>query len=296
MKRRVSFIKTFICMSLCVLLLSFFSIISMAETTSFANDTEGDTAADIISTEEETTIPEEEPSAIEQFFEKLKNDLYRTFIKDSRYKHITNGLIVTLEITFVALLIGLALGFVIAIICATNTKNGTLKIPALICKAYLTIFRGTPVIVQLLIIYYLWLGKFGWGETYVAMIAFGLNSAAYIAEIVRSGIMSIDNGQFEAGRSLGFNYVQTMLHIVLPQAFKNVLPALANEFISLLKETSVASFIAVKDMMKGANVIVGVTYNMVIPYLTVALIYLVMVIILTKLVSLLERRLRNSEH
>ena len=133
-------------------------------------------------------------------------------------------------------------------------------------------------------------------ENYAAIIAFGLNSGAYVAEIVRSGIMSIDNGQFEAGRSLGFNYFRTMVYIVMPQAIKNVLPALANEFIVLLKETSVASFIAVKDMMKGANALVGFTYNMNIPYLTVALIYLVMVLVLQKGVSLLERRLRNSDH
>lgn len=280
MKKSKPLARTALVMALCILMLSFLGIMSQAASQKPAESTE----------------QSEELGPVAEYIEKTKADLYKVFIKDSRYKHITNGLFVTLEITFVALLIGLALGFVIAIICATNNKNGTLKLPAFICRAYLTIFRGTPVIVQLLIIYYLWLGKYGWGEKYVAMIAFGLNSAAYIAEIVRSGIMSIDNGQFEAGRSLGFNYVHTMLHIVLPQAFKNVLPALANEFITLLKETSVASFIAVKDMMKGANVIVGVTYNMVIPYLTVAAIYLVMVIILTKLVGLLERRLRNSEH
>ena len=130
----------------------------------------------------------------------------------------------------------------------------------------------------------------------VAIHAFGINSGAYVAEIFRSGIMSIDKGQFEAGRSLGFNYVQTMIYIILPQALKNVLPTLANEFIVLLKETSVASFIAVKDMMKGANALVGFTYNMNIPFITVALIFLVMVLVLQKGVSLLERRLRNSDH
>ena len=235
-------------------------------------------------------------ASITEGFEKMKTDVYNVLIKDSNYKHITNGLGVTVKITLAALLIGLLLGFFVAIIRSTHDKTGKAKLLNAICKLYLTVFRGTPVIVQLLIIYYLWLGKMGVHENYAAIIAFGLNSGAYVAEIVRSGIMSIDNGQFEAGRSLGFNYFRTMVYIVMPQAIKNVLPALANEFIVLLKETSVASFIAVKDMMKGANALVGFTYNMNIPYLTVALIYLVMVLVLQKGVSLLERRLRNSDH
>ena len=233
---------------------------------------------------------------IVEAFEELKNDIYSVLIKNDNYKHITDGLFITIEITLAALVIGLALGFVVAIIRSTHDKTGKFKFLNSICKLYLTIFRGTPVIVQLLIIYYLWLGKAGVHENIAAIVAFGINSGAYVAEIVRSGIMSIDNGQFEAGRSLGFNYVQTMIYIILPQALKNVLPTLANEFIVLLKETSVASFIAVKDMMKGANALVGFTYNMNIPYITVALIYLVMVLVLQKGVSLLERRLRNSDH
>ena len=233
---------------------------------------------------------------IVEAFTELKTDVYNVLIKNDNYKHITDGLLITIEITFVALLIGLAIGFLVAIIRSTHDKTGKFKFLNSICKLYLTVFRGTPVIVQLLIIYYLWLGKAGVHENIAAIIAFGVNSGAYVAEIVRSGIMSIDNGQFEAGRSLGFNYVQTMIYIVLPQALKNVLPTLANEFIVLLKETSVASFIAVKDMMKGANALVGFTYNMNIPYITVAVIYLVMVLVLQKGVSMLERRLRNSDH
>lgn len=229
-------------------------------------------------------------------FIEVKDDIYNVLIKDSNYKHITDGLLVTLEITLVALVIGLLLGFFVAIVRSTYDKTGKMKVLNSICKLYLTIFRGTPVIVQLLIIYYLWLGKMGVHENMAAIIAFGVNSGAYVAEILRSGIMSIDNGQFEAGRSLGFNYAKTMIYIILPQAFKNTLPTLANEFIVLLKETSVASFIAVKDMMKGANALVGFTYNMNVPYITVALIYLVMVLILQKGVSILERRLRNSDH
>lgn len=233
---------------------------------------------------------------VKNFFVELKDDINNVLIKNDNYRHITDGLLVTIEITLAALLIGLAIGFIVAIIRSTHDKTGKLGLLNAICKLYLTVFRGTPVIVQLLIIYYLWLGKEGVHENVAAIIAFGVNSGAYVAEIVRSGIMSIDNGQFEAGRSLGFSYVRTMINIVLPQALKNTLPTLANEFIVLLKETSVASFIAVKDMMKGANALVGFTYNMNIPYITVALIYLVMVLVLQKGVSLLERRLRNSDH
>ncbi len=233
---------------------------------------------------------------VKNAFLEIKDDIYSVLIQNDNYRHITDGLLITIEITIAALFIGLALGFVVAIIRSTHDKTGKFKFLNSICKLYLTIFRGTPVIVQLLIIYYLWLGKMGVHENTAAIIAFGVNSGAYVAEILRSGIMSIDNGQFEAGRSLGFNYFKTMIYIILPQALKNTLPTLANEFIVLLKETSVASFIAVKDMMKGANALVGFTYNMNIPYITVALIYLVMVLALQKGVSLLERRLRNSDH
>lgn len=233
---------------------------------------------------------------IAEGFKTLEEDVYNVLIHNDNYKHITNGLWVTIYITFFALIIGLILGFLVAIIRSTHDKTGKFGILNAICKLYLTIIRGTPVIVQLLVIYYLWLSPSGVSAELTAIIAFGVNSGAYVAEIFRSGIMSIDNGQFEAGRSLGFSYTKTMIYIIMPQAFKNVLPTLANEFIVLLKETSVASFIAVKDMMKGANALVGFTYNMNIPYLTVALIYLVLVLLLQKGVSILERRLRNSDH
>ena len=253
-------------------------------------------ASDAVAAQENAGFFAELKDGIVQSFTELKDDVYNVLIKNDNYRHITDGLLITIEITLAALVIGLAVGFIVAIIRSTHDKTGKFKLADAICKLYLTVFRGTPVIVQLLIIYYLWLGKNGVHENIAAVIAFGINSGAYVAEIVRSGIMSIDNGQFEAGRSLGFNYVKTMIYIVLPQALKNVLPTLANEFIVLLKETSVASFIAVKDMMKGANALVGFTYNMNIPYITVAIIYLVMVLVLQKGVSLLERRLRNSDH
>ena len=220
---------------------------------------------------------------------------YQNFIQDNRYAYMLKGLGNTLIITIFAVMIGIVLGFLIAIVRTSHDRNGGLAILNGICKAYLTIIRGTPVMIQLLIIYYVVLASVT-NKILVAVIAFGLNSAAYVAEIVRSGIMSVDIGQFEAGRSLGFNYRQTMIYIIMPQAFKNVLPALGNEFIVLLKETSVAGYIALQDLTKGGDIIRSRTYDALMPLMAVAIIYLVMVMIFSKLVSMLERRLRNSDH
>ena len=191
---------------------------------------------------------------------------------------------------------GIVLGFLVGMIRSTYEKTHKLKVLNAICKVYLTVIRGTPVVVQLLIIYFVVFGSVRVDKVIVAILAFGVNSGAYVAEIFRSGIMSIDNGQFEAGRSLGFNYRQTMIYIVMPQAFKNVLPALGNEFISLLKETSVSGYIALQDLTKGGDIIRSRTYDAFMPLIAVALIYLIVVLIFSKLVSLLERRLRNSDH
>lgn len=218
------------------------------------------------------------------------------FIDGGRYTYITEGLKVTLQITFLALVIGIVLGFLLAIVRSTHDKTGNLKILNLIAQIYITVIRGTPVVVQLLIIYFVIFASVNVSSVLAAVMAFGMNSAAYVAEIVRSGIMSIDNGQFEAGRSLGFNYTQTMIYIVLPQAFKNILPALGNEFIVLLKETSVAGYIAIQDLTKGGDIIRSRTYDAMFPLLTVAVIYLVMVMAFSKLVNMLERRLRSSDH
>ena len=198
-------------------------------------------------------------------------------------------------ITIASVVLGIALGFFIAIIRTTHDKTGKLIVPNILCRVYLTVIRGTPVIVQLLIIYFVIFASVPINKLFVAILAFGLNSAAYVAEIVRSGIMSIDNGQFEAGASLGFSYRRTMMLIVLPQAFKNVLPALANEFIVLLKETSVAGYIAINDLTKGGDQIRSDTYNAFLPLLAVAAIYLVIVMFLTYLVSRLERRLAKND-
>ena len=228
--------------------------------------------------------------------QELKSSFISNFIDDNRWRYITDGLKITLLVTVFAVLIGVVLGFLIAIVRTTHDKTGKLKILNAICKVYLTVIRGTPVVVQLMIIYFIIFGSVDISKVVVAIVAFGINSGAYVAEIFRSGIMSIDNGQFEAGRSLGFNYAQTMMYIVMPQAFKNVLPTLCNEFISLLKETSVSGYIALQDLTKGGDIIRSRTYDAFMPLIAVALIYLAMVMIFTKLVRLLERRLRNSDH
>ncbi|MEY8427750.1 amino acid ABC transporter permease [Lachnospiraceae bacterium 46-15] len=225
----------------------------------------------------------------------MADKFYLNFIKDDRWKYIVEGLGVTLQITFAAVIIGIVLGFLVAVVRATYDKTGKLKVLNWICNVYLTVFRGTPIVVQLMIIYYVIFASTDISKVVAAILAFGINSGAYVAEIIRSGIMSIDNGQFEAGRSLGFNYIQTMWHIVLPQALKNVLPALGNEFIVLLKETSVSGYIALQDLTKGGDIIRSRTYDAFMPLIAVALIYLVMVMVFSKLLEVLERRLRNSE-
>lgn len=226
----------------------------------------------------------------------FQDKFYQNFIEEDRWKYIAEGLGVTLKVTFFAVIIGIVIGFLVAIVRSTYDKTGKLKILNVICKIYLTVIRGTPVVVQLLIIYFVIFASMDIDKVIVAIMAFGLNSGAYVSEIFRSGIMSIDNGQFEAGRSLGFNYVQTMIYIIMPQAFKNVLPALGNEFIVLLKETSVSGYIALQDLTKGGDIIRSRTYDALFPLLAVAVIYLIMVMIFTKLVNMLERRLRSSDH
>ncbi|MBR2913750.1 MAG: amino acid ABC transporter permease [Oscillospiraceae bacterium] len=229
------------------------------------------------------------------FFEQFADKLYSTFIEGARWTYLTDGLKTTLIVTFFAVIVGVILGFLIAVIRSTHDKTGKLKILNFLAKVYLTVIRGTPVVVQLLIIYFVIFASVNIDKIFVAVLAFGLNSAAYVAEIVRSGIMSIDNGQFEAGASLGLNYPRTMIYIIMPQAFRNILPALANEFIVLLKETSVAGYIALTDLTKGGDIIRSATYEAFLPLIAVALIYLIMVMILSGLVSKLERRLAKSD-
>ena len=225
------------------------------------------------------------------FADKLK----QSFIDNDNYQYLLKGLGNTLLITLFAVIIGILFGFLIAIVRTSHDRNGSLPLLNGICRLYLTIIRGTPVMVQLLIIYYVILANINTSKILVAVVAFGLNSAAYVAEIVRSGIMAVDIGQFEAGRSLGLNYSQTMRSIILPQAIKNILPALCNEFISLLKETSISGYIGLMDLTKGGDIIRSTTFQAMIPLISVAIIYLVMVVGLSKIVGILERKLRNNE-
>lgn len=245
--------------------------------------------------EASATAQTEEIGAVAGFFKGIGDSFYQNFVYENRWQYLVNGLGTTLLITLLSVILGMLLGFLIAVVRVTHDKTGRLKVLDLIAKIYLTVIRGTPVVVQLLIIYFMIFATVNIDAMFVAVLAFGLNSAAYVAEIVRSGIMSIDNGQFEAGSSLGFSYSKTMIYIILPQAFKNVLPALANEFIVLLKETSIAGYISIQDLTKGGEIIQGLTYDPFLPMLAVAAIYLVMVMFLTRMVTKLERRLANND-
>ena len=241
-----------------------------------------------------------------KFLEDFKDKFILNFVEGDRWMWLVDGLVNTLIITLFSLIIGIVIGVVVSAVRSTYDKNKetmqknggigyvVMRILNWICNLYLTVFRGTPVVVQLLIWYFIILASSTNG-VFVAIVAFGVNSGAYVAEIFRGGIMSVDNGQFEAGRSLGFNYLQTMVHIIIPQAFKTVLPTLCNEFIVLIKETSIAGYVGVMDLTKAGDLIRGRTFSAFMPLIAVALIYLVMVIILTSLVGVLERRLRKNE-
>ena len=225
----------------------------------------------------------------------LVASFYANFVKNSRWKYLAEGLVVTIEISAAAALIGIILGSLIGIIRSTADQTGRYRVLDLLCRLYLTVVRGTPVVVQLLIIYFVIFGSVEVSKVLVAIVAFGLNSAAYVAEIIRSGIMAVDKGQMEAGRSLGLGYGYTMRSIIMPQAFKNVLPALGNEFIVLLKETSICGYIALVDLTKGGDIILSQTYDAFLPLLAVALIYLSMVVVLSHLLKKLEKRLQKNE-
>ncbi len=239
-------------------------------------------------------------------FEKLQADFQLNFIDNDRWLMLLKGLLATLEITAVALIIGIAIGIIVAAVRSSYDKNiesmkrkgGAeyilLSGANLLCRVYLTIIRGTPTVVQLLIAYYIIFAS-STNSLGVAMLSFGINSGAYVAEIIRGGIMSIDEGQFEAGRSLGFNYIGTMRYVVIPQVIKNVLPALFNEFIVLIKETSVAGYIGIEDLTKMGDLIRSRTFSAFMPLIAVALMYLVLVMGLSYLDDRLERRLRKNE-
>ena len=236
----------------------------------------------------------------------LQAQFQLNFIEKERWRSLLTGLGNTMKITILAALMGVAIGIVIAAIRSTydNNKEDLKHKKSVgyyilgffngICKIYLTIIRGTPVVVQLLIIYFVIFAS-STNDIMIATLAFGINSGAYVAEILRGGIMSIDKGQFEAGRSIGFNYFQTMFYIIIPQVLKNVLPTLLNEFIALLKETSVAGYVGVVDLTRAGNAIRGATFSAFMPLIAVALIYLVIVLVLTWNCGIIERRRRKSD-
>lgn len=220
---------------------------------------------------------------------------YQNFIEEDRYMWLLKGLGMTMSITVIGAILGILIGFIVAIVRSTHDKSGKFKILNAIFKVYLTVIRGTPTMIQLLIMEYVILASVSVSGVIVGGLAFGINSGAYVAEIVRSGIMSVDEGQTEAGRSLGLNFTQTMKLIIMPQAFKNVLPALVNEFIVLIKETAVVGYIGTQDLTKAAMMIQSRTFDAFMPLIAVAVIYLVIVMVLTHFMNKLERRLRTNE-
>ena len=237
-------------------------------------------------------------------WESLKMGFYQTFILEDNHQYFVKGLGTTLTVTVFALVIGVIIGVLVAIIRSAHDqqperkKGLLLKILNGICKVYLTVIRGTPMMVQLLIMWFVvWASARSTDSNMMkcAILAFGINSGAYVAEIFRSGIMSIDKGQMEAGRSVGLTYAATMRYIIIPQAFKNVLPALGNELITLVKETSVVTVIGLRDLTKGAMIVQSKTYQALIPYFAIAAIYLVIVMFLTWVMGKMERRLRQSD-
>ena len=235
----------------------------------------------------------------------LQQKFINDFIVDERWRFITGGLKVTFLVTLLSLVVGLILGAAIAVIRTAHDQlheeqqegagKVLLSLGNTICRVYLTIIRGTPTLVQLLIMYYVILTSPTISKVTVAVVCFGINSGAYVAEIFRSGIMSVDAGQMEAGRSLGLSYFQTMTRIIMPQAIKNCLPSLVNECITLLKETSICGYIGLNELTRGGDIIRGTTFDALLPLFVVALIYLVIVMFFTRIMGIMERRLRESD-
>ncbi len=229
-------------------------------------------------------------ASISGWWQDFQGDLILNFLVDKRYLFLVNGLKITIQVSVFAILLGMLLGFTLAFF-----KLSPIKPLQAFASAYINVIRGTPVVTQLLIIYFVIFGSVNISKVLVAVIAFGINSGAYVAEIVRGGILSVDRGQTEAGRSLGLSYKQTMTHIVIPQAVKNIFPALVNEFIVLLKETAIVGYIALEDLTKGADIIRSRTYDPTMPLLSAAIIYFVLTTALSKGMSVIERRLRKGD-
>ncbi len=221
---------------------------------------------------------------------KLSDEIYFNLIRENRYMHFVKGLGVSLQLTFFAALIGGVIGLFVALARLTNNK-----VLNAVASKYVDIIRGTPVVVQLLIIYFAVFASTELPRTTVASIAFGINSGAYVAELIRAGIQAVDKGQMEAARSLGLSYAQSMYHIIIPQAIKNILPGMGNEVISLWKETAIAGFIGLEDLMRGAEIVRGRTFSNYTPYLVIALIYFYITVMMTAMLGKMERRMRKSD-
>ena len=228
-------------------------------------------------------------------WQKFTEDFYFNFIEKDRWLYLVDGLKITLTVTLLAVILGIVIGLIVGVIRSTYEKTHKLKILNFICNLYLTVIRGTPVVVQLMIIYYVIFGSLRVDKVPVAVLAFGINSGAYVAEIFRSGIMSIDNGQFEAGRSLGFNYPQTMWYIIMPQAFKRIIPPLGNEFIAMLKDSSLVSVIGFEELTRTGQMIISRTYAVFEVWMVVAILYLIMTLCISRLVAVLEKRFNTSK-
>ncbi|MEE0873182.1 MAG: amino acid ABC transporter permease [Ruminococcus sp.] len=243
---------------------------------------------------------------MQEFFSGIGDSLYKLLIVENRWEMLLEGLGITLFIALISTILGTVLGFLVGIVRSTydlqlkgkkcrKFSDYLLKVLDVVARIYVTVIRGTPVMVQIMIMFFVVFATAQDG-VFPAILTFGINSGAYVAEIMRSGIMSIDKGQFEASRSIGFDYKRTMIYIILPQAIKNILPALGNEFIVLLKETSVACYVSVQELTFTGNMIASRTYDIFTSLIAVAAIYLVVVLVISYLLKLLERRLHNSDH
>ena len=220
---------------------------------------------------------------------------FKYFINYEGYKNTLIGLKNTFIIAIVGLIIGIIIGSIVAVIKLAGQRNKIAKIVSFVGDAYVMVFRGTPIIVQLLIFHFGIFRGMSIPEPWEATIVFGLNSGAYVSEIMRGGIQSVDIGQLEAGRTLGMSYTMTMIKVVIPQAIKNVIPTLGNELIALIKDTSVAGYVATMDLNRSFTAIAGATYDFFTPYILLAIVYFIIVIVLTIIIKLIERRLRKSE-
>ena len=223
------------------------------------------------------------------------NAFYNQFITEGGYKNVLLGLRNTLIIAVCGLIIGIIVGTLVAILQVAGRRNKVAKVFSVVGNVYTGIFRGTPIIVQLLIFHYIIFARANLDGLIEAILVFGLNSGAYVSEIMRGGILSVDIGQMEAGRTLGLSYATTMIKVVFPQAVKNVVPTLGNELIALTKDTSVAGYVATMDLTRAFRLIASANYEYIIPYVMLALVYLIIIIIFTIIIRFVERRLRKSE-